>query len=170
MAAASAATLSLHHSGFDVIGCDFYSPSAAFLRWRSGGTIPVIEPDNLDVIAEFDTLWVIDTLDHLSNIEASLGPLLSVVNLVVTENLSTTRGHGRQRFHYRRTFPELAALFARYGLIPSTTSSRTPIMYWTRDRLAPRAESGRAARSCAGLGGVVDPGVDGAADAPIRSF
>jgi hypothetical protein len=125
-------TLALHHRGYDVIGCDFHSPSTAFLRWRSEGAIPVIEPDKLDSITEVDTLWVIDTLDHLPDIDASLGALLSAIDLVVTENLSITRGHGRQRFHYRRPFPKLTALFARHRLIPSRTTANTPIMHWTR--------------------------------------
>lgn len=73
----------------------------------------MIEPDNLDSITEVDTLWVIDTLDHLTDIETSLGALLLVVDLVVTENLTINRMHGSQRFHHRRPFPELTALFAR---------------------------------------------------------
>lgn len=131
-------TLPLHHSGFDVIACDFDSPSTAFLRWRSGWAIPVVEPDKLGSITEVDTLWVIDSLDHLTDIETSLGALLSVVDLVVTENVTLNRTHGHQRFHHRRPFPELTALFARHGLIPSTTQAGTPIMYWTRDRSSRR--------------------------------
>lgn len=126
-------TLPLHHSDFNVVGCDFYSPSTAFLHWRSDGTIPVIEPGELGSITEPDTLWVIDTLDHLTDIESSLGPVLSVVDLVVTENLTLNRGHGRQRFHYRRPLPEITTLFAGHGLIPSITAADAPIMFWTRD-------------------------------------
>jgi 2-polyprenyl-3-methyl-5-hydroxy-6-metoxy-1,4-benzoquinol methylase len=124
-------TIALHHLGFRVIGCDFHSPSTAFLRWRSEHTIPVIEPGQLDSITEVDTLWVIDTLDHLTDIETSLGALLSTVSLVITENLSITRAHGRQRFHHRRPFPEFTALFAHHGLIPNTAAAGTPIIHWT---------------------------------------
>ncbi|MGH3913781.1 MAG: methyltransferase domain-containing protein [Pseudonocardiaceae bacterium] len=124
----------LRQSGFDVVGCDFHSPSTAFLRWRSQGGVPVIEPGEFGSIDEPDTLWVIDTLDHLTDIEASLGAILPVIALMVTENLSTNNGHGRQRFHYRRPFPKLAALFARHGLTPSTASANTPTMFWTRER------------------------------------
>ncbi len=60
--------------------------------------------------------------------------MLSVVDLVVTENLTANRGHGRQRFHYRRTFPEITTLFAHHGLVPSSTAPGAPIMFWTRDR------------------------------------
>ncbi|MGH3928604.1 MAG: zf-HC2 domain-containing protein [Pseudonocardiaceae bacterium] len=127
-------TLPLHHSGFTVTGCDFHSPCTAFLRWRSGEVITVIEPGDLGAINAPDTLWVIDTLDHLTDIESSLGEMLSVVDLVVTENLTINRGHGRQRFHHRRPFPEHTALFARHGLTPSPMPADTPIMFWTRDR------------------------------------
>lgn len=125
---------------FRVIGCDFHSPSTAFLRWRSEHTIPVIEPGQLDSITEVDTLWVIYTLDHLTDIETSLGTLLSAVGPVITENLSITRAHGRQRFHYRRPFPELTALFAHHGLIPHIAAAGTPIIHWTRDHQASSAE------------------------------
>ncbi|MGH8921677.1 MAG: hypothetical protein ACRD0H_25630 [Actinomycetes bacterium] len=125
--------VSLWRSGFDVIGCDFHSPSTAFLRWRSQGAVPVIEPGELGSIDKPDALWVIDTLDHLIDIEASLGTILPVIALMATENLTTNNGHGWQRFHYRRPFPELVALFARYGLTPSVASANTPIMFWTRE-------------------------------------
>lgn len=95
-------TLRLHQNGFNVVGCDFHSPSTAFLHWRSHDTIPVIEPNELDSRTAPDTLWIIDTLDHLVNIETSLATLLSVVDRMVTENLTTNHGHGRQRFHIRR--------------------------------------------------------------------
>ncbi|MPZ66041.1 MAG: hypothetical protein GEU83_11180 [Pseudonocardiaceae bacterium] len=92
----------------------------------------MIEPGELGSIPEPDTLWVIDTLDHLTDIESSLGSVLSVVDLIVTENLTVNRGHGRQRFHSRRPFPAIATLFARHGLIPSSTKAGAPIMFWTR--------------------------------------
>lgn len=127
-------TIPLRHSGFDVIGCDFHSPSTAFLRWRSHDSIPVVEPDDLDSVDAPDALWVIDTLDHLADIDTSLGPILRVVDLMVTENLTLDRGHGRQRFHIRRSYPDLAALFRRYGLTPSDTARPASIMFWTRGR------------------------------------
>ncbi|MGH3548174.1 MAG: hypothetical protein ACRDQU_08680 [Pseudonocardiaceae bacterium] len=98
----------------------------------------MIEPDKFDSINEMGTLWVIDTLDHLTDIETSLGTLLSVVDLLITENLTLNRTHSSQRFHYRRPVCELTALFGRHGLIPSTPSEGTPIMYWTRDLLTNR--------------------------------
>ncbi len=125
-------TLPLHQSGFDVVGCDFYSPSTAFLRWRSHDTIPVIEPGALTSISPPDTLWAIDTLDHLVDIETSLGTVLRAVDLMVTENLTTHRGHGQQRFHINRPYPELATLFARYGLIPIDNAVTTAVMFWAR--------------------------------------
>jgi hypothetical protein len=124
-------TLRLHHGGYDVTGCDFQSPSTAFLRWRSGNTIPVIEPSELDRIPPPDTLWIIDTLDHLSDIEDSLGSLLSVADLVICENIAVQRTHGRQRFHHRRPHSEITELFSSHGLAPSTTTPDV-IMFWMR--------------------------------------
>jgi len=127
-------TLPLRQSGFDVVGCDFESPSTAFLRWRSHETISVIEPRELALINAPDTLWIIDTLDHLADIETSLGTVLSTVDLMVTENLTTNRGHGQQRFHTRRPYSELVSLFARYGLFPIDNAATTTVMFWARDQ------------------------------------
>jgi SAM-dependent methyltransferase len=131
-------TLPLRQSGFDVVGCDFRSPSTAFLRRRSHETIPVIEPGELASISTPDALWVIDTLDHLPDIETSLGSVLPTVDLMVTENLTANRGHGQQRFHIRRPYAALVTLFARYGLAPIDDPVTTTIMFWARDRPEPR--------------------------------
>lgn len=125
-------TIPLRDSGFDVLGCDFRSPSTAFLRWRSHDTIAVIEPGEIDSVTAPDALWVIDTLDHLVDIEASLGSVLPAVALMITENLAVNRGHGRQRFHIRRPFAELAALFANFGLAPNEETSTGTVMFWER--------------------------------------
>lgn len=125
--------IALRHNGFKVTGCDFRSPSTAFLHWRSTETIPVVEPGELSSIPTPNTLWVIDTLDHLTDIVTSLGEVLAVVDLVVCENLTAQRGHGSQRFHFRRPFPEIAEVFAYYGLTPSTATTSLPIMFWARD-------------------------------------
>lgn len=126
-------TLPLRQSGFDVVGCDFDSPSTAFLRWRSCDTIPVIEPGELASVSMPDTLWVIDTLDHLADIETSLGTVLQKVDLMVTENLTIDRGHGQQRFHIRRPYAELVTLFAKYGLVPIDNAATTIVMFWARE-------------------------------------
>lgn len=125
-------TLALRQRGFDVVACDFQSPSTAFLRWRSHEAIPVVEPGELTSINAPDTLWVIDTLDHLADIETSLGPMLPTVELMVTENLTANRGHGQQRFHIRRPYAELVALFTRYGLVPIDNAMMKTLMFWAR--------------------------------------
>lgn len=122
----------LQQSGFNVLGCDFHSPSTAFLHRRSHPTIPVIEPSDISSITAPDTLWVIDTLDHLVDIENSLGDVLPIVDLMVTENLTINRSHGRQRFHIRRPLKDLTTLFANFGLTPSDTTPTSPLMVWTR--------------------------------------
>ncbi|MGH3564948.1 MAG: hypothetical protein ACRDRH_02720 [Pseudonocardia sp.] len=94
----------------------------------------MIEPGELGSITAPDTLWVIDTLDHLVDIETSLGPVLQVVDLMVTENLMINRGHGRQRFHIRRPFAELADLFASNGLVAKVDTANSPVMFWSRNQ------------------------------------
>jgi hypothetical protein len=124
--------LLLQQDGFDVTGCDFRSPCTAFLRWRSHDTIRIVEPGELASVTAPDALWVLDTLDHLVDIDASLGGVLPHVRIMITENLATCRGHGRQRFHIRRPFTELVAVFARYGLAPVGDDPDTAIMVWAR--------------------------------------
>jgi hypothetical protein len=125
-------SLLLQQKGLDVTGCDFRSPCTAFLRWRSHDTIPIVEPSELASVTAPDALWVLDTLDHLVDIDASLGVVLPHTGIVITENLTTCRGHGRQRFHIRRPFNELISVFARYGLVPIEDNPATAIMVWAR--------------------------------------
>lgn len=124
--------LVLRAHGYAVTGCDYDSPSTRFMRWRSNDAIPLIEPAYLDRAPTADTLWIIDTLDHLADIDASLETVLSSVHLVITENLTDDRAHGRQRFHHRRPFLETALAFSRYGLTPRKTTSVDTIMVWER--------------------------------------
>ncbi|MET9064434.1 class I SAM-dependent methyltransferase [Streptosporangium sandarakinum] len=88
-------TVPLLDAGFTVTGCDYDSPSTRFLRWRlrrHGHDAVVAEPAALPCDATYDALWTIDTLDHLPDIDAALGPLLQRVRLVVCENLAVQRG------------------------------------------------------------------------------
>jgi 2-polyprenyl-3-methyl-5-hydroxy-6-metoxy-1,4-benzoquinol methylase len=114
-------TLALHADGFTVIACDLDGPPTRFLRWRQdrlGDTSPVHTPEHLPATPEADTLWIIDTLDHLPDL-AVLTPILSHARLVITENLADDRGHGRQSFHIRRPAAQIARVFAAHGLRPA---------------------------------------------------
>lgn len=106
----------LRHNGFTVTGCDYRSPSTQFMHFRTGESIAVVEPSELPTVGVPDALWIIDTIDHIANIDRSLGPLLAGVRLMITEDLTRPRQHGRQRFHHRRPHGELAELFGAYGL------------------------------------------------------
>lgn len=124
--------LALRHHGFTVIGCDYDSPSTRFLRWRSQH-VPLVEPSELDqVIHDVEALWIIDTLDHLTDIGTSIGQALSTVRLVITESLSNDRSHGAQRFHQRRPTAEIAQLFASHGLPLCHQSNDETITVWSR--------------------------------------
>ncbi len=107
--------IALHNHGFTITGCDYHSPSTQFMHRRTGGSIPVVEPSELNTMPPPDALWIIDTIDHIPDIHRSLGTVLSKARLMVTEDLTGTRKHGRQRFHHRRTYNELAELFGHYG-------------------------------------------------------
>lgn len=121
--------IALQQNGFAVTGCDYHSPSTRFMHWRTGGSIPIGEPDSLGDTKP-DALWIIDTIDHLTDPEHSLAPLLANVSVMVTENITATRKHGNQRFHHRRPINELTDLFQRYGLAPNI--SGTAVTIWTR--------------------------------------
>jgi SAM-dependent methyltransferase len=112
-------TLALRSAGLAVIPCDFPSPATRFLRWRlrrAGHRLHIADPCHLDSQAQVDTLWVIDTLDHLDDIAAWLGPALGHAERVICEDLTEPRAHGHQAFHFRRTHTEVAETFARFGL------------------------------------------------------
>lgn len=125
-------TVPLHESGFAVIGCDFDSPSTAFLRWRSGDGICVLDPAQIGLVPAPDALWIVDMFDYLADIEASLGALLSSVDLLVSGNLTFRRARARHRFQYRHSSAEIVAVLSRHGLVPSPPTDLDPVMLWTR--------------------------------------
>jgi SAM-dependent methyltransferase len=127
-------TLALQHRGFHVIPCDYNSPSTQFFLWRAhqlGRPIKVHEPHQLPPEPTPDTLWIIDTLDHLPDIHTSLGPILSQVRNVITENITTQRAHGTQRFHHRRSPDQINTTFRHYNLHPTPHRTTHPLSYWT---------------------------------------
>lgn len=120
---------------FTVIGCDYASPSTGFLHHRlrrRGLDVPVVEPQQLGTLPQPDVLWIIDTLDHLSDLDGQLGPLLSETRLLVCEDLSEDRTHGAQRFHNRRQPGELAGFLQGHGLLSVAVRPCSPVSYWTR--------------------------------------
>jgi hypothetical protein len=129
-------TLALRELGFTVIPCDYRSPSTEFFQWRArrlGQPVAVYEPHELTTATQGDILWIIDTLDHLADIDDSLGHLLHQTDILVCERLSMGRAHGSQGFHYRRGTDEIEAIFHRYGLTPilsNTTAS--PVAIWRK--------------------------------------
>lgn len=128
-------TLALRRLGFQVIPCDYASPTTRFFRWRAGNLgqhIDVLEPQELHLAPKPDALWIIDTLDHLPDIDTSLGQILNDVDVVVCENLTSDRAHGKQGFHHRRNLQEIADIFRRYHLYPAPHDPRHPLIYWTR--------------------------------------
>jgi 2-polyprenyl-3-methyl-5-hydroxy-6-metoxy-1,4-benzoquinol methylase len=109
--------------GFTVISCDFDSPSTQFMRWRHKlpSTPPdFVEPGNVHIAPKPDVLWITDTLDHLPDPTQELDDILSHVTLVISEDQSTERSHGTQRFHHRRSLGHINELFQRYGLAPKS--------------------------------------------------
>ncbi|MEV4091076.1 class I SAM-dependent methyltransferase [Streptosporangium saharense] len=127
-------TLPLLEAGFDVTGCDYDSPSTRFLRWRlrrHGLDVVVVEP-GVDVPVA-DALWIIDTLDHLADLDAALGALLRRVRVVVCEDLTVRRGVSGKGFHHHRPAERIIATFARYGLHPlEQPAEGRAVMIWGR--------------------------------------
>jgi hypothetical protein len=116
-----------------VTPCDFHSPSTRFFQWRAaraGQDTRVCEPGQLPPGLKPDTLWIIDTLDHLPDPDASIGGLLDGVRIVVCEQLTQGRAHGRQRFHHRRHPDEIARAFISRGFRLSATTHE--IQCWAR--------------------------------------
>ncbi|MEV0766216.1 methyltransferase domain-containing protein [Nocardia sp. NPDC050435] len=124
--------IALRRNGFTVTGCDYRSPSTQFVHHRTNGTITVVEPIALPTAPGTDALWIIDTLDHIPDVGRSLGRLLAHARLVVTEDLTHTHQHGRQRFHHRRPYSELAGLLASYGL--TSLGNDGVCQYWARTK------------------------------------
>jgi SAM-dependent methyltransferase len=129
-------TLDLRQHGFAVTPCDIPSPATTFLRWRlrrERQSPYIATPHRGQALPPADTIWIIDTLDHLDDIEAWLGADLSTVDRVICENLTEQRGHGSQGFHHRRTYDETAVPLAHHGLRPSPTQAMAgPITVFTR--------------------------------------
>ena len=129
-------TLALRRLGYRVIPCDYDSPSTQFFAWRArrAGTDPrTTEPGNLPASLRADTLWIIDTIDHLADPQDSLGHLLGTVRIIICERLTDDRAHGRQGFHYRRPVTAITSLYASHGFQPTQPSAHDdPIECWTR--------------------------------------
>lgn len=99
--------------------------------------LDVIELHELSVIA--DAVWIIDTLDHITDLDQELGPLLCTARLVICEHLAAGRAHGRQRFHHRRTPEQITGVFSRYGFARAEQPGETrsaPITVWRDVRAA----------------------------------
>jgi hypothetical protein len=126
-------TLALRRLGLKVTPCDYHSPSTRFFQWRatrSRQDTRVYEPGQLPPGLRPDTLWIIDTLDHLPDIEASIGPLLDSAQTLICEQLADDRAHGRQGFHRRRPPGEIACAYASRGFC--LLASAQEIQCWAR--------------------------------------
>ncbi|HUY46625.1 MAG TPA: zf-HC2 domain-containing protein [Streptosporangiaceae bacterium] len=133
-------TIDLRNLGHAVLPCDLPCPSARFMRYRlrqAGHDHRVADPRQLDPPPPADTLWIIDTLDHLPDIPAALGPVLQRVDQVICENLRTARAHGGQGFHQRRTYAEASDLLACFDLREHPTPYELPITVFTRRSAVP---------------------------------
>lgn len=125
--------LALSDRGYSVTTCDFDSPSTRFCDHRASVPISRVAPADLGLAHAADALWIIDTLDHLPNPGRTLDRVLPAARLVVTEDLSESRGHGRQRFHHRRPWAQIRELFGRFTFQPHLAD---PVMVWTRAEMA----------------------------------
>jgi SAM-dependent methyltransferase len=135
-------TIDLRNLGYAVLPCDLPCPSTRFTKHRlrqAGHDHHVADPRHLDPPPPADTLWIIDTLDHLPDIPATLRPVLQRVDRVICENLHTTRTHGGQGFHQRRSHTEISDMFASFDLHEHPTPHELPITIFIRRIEAPAA-------------------------------
>ncbi|MGW6388982.1 class I SAM-dependent methyltransferase [Streptomyces sp. NPDC055103] len=118
-------TLTLAGMGHPVVPIDYDSPSTHFARWRlrrAGLDDTVYQPDALPAALAPQVVWIVDTLDHIPDLESQLAPLLGQCQLVISEAQQPFRAHGDNRYYIRRTPCELDSFFAAYGLTPTPTS------------------------------------------------
>jgi hypothetical protein len=128
-------TLALRRLGYHVTPCDYDSPSTRFFAWRArraGTDSRTTEPGKLSAGHCADTLWIIDTIDHLADPQESIGHLLATVRIIICERLTADRAHGQQGFHYRRPAAAITGLYASYGFQPAHLPSHDPIDCWIR--------------------------------------
>jgi Putative zinc-finger len=137
-------TLALRRLGYQVLPCDYDSPSTRFFAWRArreGSDPRTIEPGDLPAGLAADTLWIIDTIDHLADPASSIGRLLFTVRIVISERMTADRAHGRHRFYRRRPATEIHQLYESCGFRPAQPSSATsPIECWTKPPGRPSRE------------------------------
>jgi hypothetical protein len=130
-------TTALRALGHRVQPVDYLSPSTDFARWRfrqrgHRDDPCIVEPDD-PMSRPPAVLWSIDSLDHVPDLHAQLGPLLSAALVVVTENPAVHRAHGDNGYYIRRTADEIDRTFAYYGLNPGPTPAPdSPVRAWMR--------------------------------------
>ncbi|MEV0003430.1 zf-HC2 domain-containing protein [Micromonospora sp. NPDC050980] len=133
--------LRMHQLGLNVWGCELPSPPRDFLIWRArhhGYHRPIVDPGNAGPRAKPTVLWLIDTLDHLRDPQASLGALLDTVDVLITERYVDDPRRGRLGFHFRRPLSEIAELLAEHGLHPQQQRDEPVLLsVWSRARRGP---------------------------------
>jgi hypothetical protein len=133
--------LRMHQLGLDVWGCELPSPPRDFLIWRARHHRyhrPILDPGNAGPRAKPTVLWLIDTLDHLRDPQASLGALLDTVDVLITERYEDDPRRGRLGFHFRRPLFEITQLLAGHGLQPHPPQHRpTLLSIWSRTGRGP---------------------------------
>ncbi|MEV4706738.1 hypothetical protein [Actinoplanes sp. NPDC049316] len=133
--------LRMHQIGLDVWGCELPSPPRDFLIWRArhhGYHRPILDPGNAGRRAQPTVLWLIDTLDHLRDPQASLGALLDTVDVLITERYVDDPRRGRLGFHFRRPLSEITELLAGHGLHPRPQQDQPALLsVWSRTRRVP---------------------------------
>jgi hypothetical protein len=129
-------TLALRHLGYNVLPCDYHSPSTRFFTWRAGredSDPRITEPGELPAVLAADTLWIIDTIDHLADLAADIGRLLATVKIIICERMTADRAHGQHGFYHRRPATEIHHLYQSCGFRPAQPpSAASPIECWTR--------------------------------------
>jgi hypothetical protein len=115
-------TIELRAPGFTVVPCGFDAPPTRFRWWRQqrlGQQHEVHDPSQLPFNPGATVAWIIDTIDHVVELDLDLQNLLGRATLVITENHWNDRAHGLRCFHIRRSPAQLEASLLRFGFAPT---------------------------------------------------
>ena len=104
-------------AGYEVVFCEFDNPASRFLRWRlqqRQHEAQWIEPGTLHCAGPFDTLWAMDVLDHLTDLQVLI-PLLEHCRILCYEQNGHQRTHGETSFHLAHSPEALQTLWTAAG-------------------------------------------------------
>jgi SAM-dependent methyltransferase len=107
--------------GKDVIFCDINNACLEFVRWRlrwRGLIARVYDPDGIGD-SLFDTLWIMDVIEHLASpIDQILAHALSTAKVLIYDSEATDLADGRHPFHIEHSEKYVNGVWEKFGFVP----------------------------------------------------